>query len=252
MFINQDPGSRIQDSVRCRNFGTQSFGTCRAAGLTGETTSHSTRLPKNANQVAGYQSLVTSVAVVASATGTAASIPSSLWLDTDCLLLVRPTPRGWNSRSCQVGISLVELTLFIMIVSIALTGIMLVMNQTAGHSGDALMRKQVQAAAESLLEEIEAHAASGVYPCATPSANSARTNFKTVCDYNGYTTSGVLDIAGSGVHGLGNYNVAVAVSSSVLGNVPQGSAVQITVTVTPPAGTEAVSGIYVTGYRTAY
>ena len=55
----------------------------------------------------------------------------------------------------QRGISLVELIMFIVIVSIALAGILLVMNQVTGHSADTLIRKQALAIAESLLEEVE-------------------------------------------------------------------------------------------------
>lgn len=55
----------------------------------------------------------------------------------------------------QRGISLVELIMFIVIVSVALAGILLVMNQVTGHSADTLIRKQALAIAESLLEEVE-------------------------------------------------------------------------------------------------
>jgi MSHA pilin protein MshD len=53
------------------------------------------------------------------------------------------------------GISLIELIMFIMIVSVALAGILLVMNVTTLHSSDPLVHKQALAIAESLLEEIE-------------------------------------------------------------------------------------------------
>ena len=55
----------------------------------------------------------------------------------------------------QRGISLIELIIFIVIVSVALTGILLVMDQVTRHSADPLIRKQAIAIAESLLEEIE-------------------------------------------------------------------------------------------------
>ncbi|MFA7300564.1 MAG: prepilin-type N-terminal cleavage/methylation domain-containing protein, partial [Sideroxydans sp.] len=58
-------------------------------------------------------------------------------------------------ESKQRGISLIELIIFIVIISIGLTGILLVMNQTTAHSADPLIHKQAIAAAESLLEEIE-------------------------------------------------------------------------------------------------
>src|SRR5450759_2414334 len=59
------------------------------------------------------------------------------------------------TRHKQLGISLIELIMFIVIVSVALAGILLVMNVTTLHSSDPLVHKQALAIAESLLEEIE-------------------------------------------------------------------------------------------------
>ena len=149
----------------------------------------------------------------------------------------------------QRGISLIELIMFIVIVSIALTGIMLVMNKTAGHSADTLLRKQALTVAESLLEEIEAQPISGVTSCSsTPVVSSKRVFPYKICDYNNFASSGVFDLSGTAVSGLSGYDVAVSVASHVLGNIPQGSAVQVTVTVAPPLG----STVTVTGYRTEY
>ena len=57
--------------------------------------------------------------------------------------------------AAQRGISLIELVMFIVIISIAVTGVLLVMNRVTGHSADTLIRKQSLAIAESLLEEVE-------------------------------------------------------------------------------------------------
>jgi MSHA pilin protein MshD len=59
------------------------------------------------------------------------------------------------TRPNQRGISLIELIMFIVIVSVALAGILLVMNVTARSSADPLIHKQALAIAESMLEEIE-------------------------------------------------------------------------------------------------
>jgi MSHA pilin protein MshD len=53
------------------------------------------------------------------------------------------------------GLSLIELVLFIVIVSVAVTGLLSVMNLTAAHSVDPLARKQALSVAEATLEEIE-------------------------------------------------------------------------------------------------
>ena len=59
------------------------------------------------------------------------------------------------TRHKQRGISLVELIMFIVIVSVALAGILLVMNVVTRSSADPLIHKQSLAIAESLLEEVE-------------------------------------------------------------------------------------------------
>jgi MSHA pilin protein MshD len=58
--------------------------------------------------------------------------------------------------SKQRGISLIELIIFMIIISIAVTGVLLVMNRVTGQSADAVIRKQALAIAESVLAEVEA------------------------------------------------------------------------------------------------
>jgi len=156
-------------------------------------------------------------------------------------------------ESKQRGISLVELIIFIVIISVALTGILLVMNQVTRYSADPLIHKQAIAAAESLLEEIELQdfiSQSGVIAAVTQ-ANRASA-YHIVNDYNNFPpdnaigifpTSGVAAIAG-----LENYRVKVAVTNEALNGIAAGSAVRIAVTVTDPQGT----AIAIDGYRTAY
>lgn len=60
----------------------------------------------------------------------------------------------YRQQHTQRGVSLVELIIFIVIVSVALTGILLVMNTVTRGSADPLVRKQALAIAESLLEEV--------------------------------------------------------------------------------------------------
>ncbi|MEW6371679.1 MAG: type II secretion system protein [Pseudomonadota bacterium] len=58
------------------------------------------------------------------------------------------------SRRRQRGLTLVELIMFIVIVSIALAGIVAVIRLTTAHSADPLRRKQALMIAEGLLEEV--------------------------------------------------------------------------------------------------
>lgn len=192
------------------------------------------------------QSAFRSVAVAASASGTA-----------------RPTPCGCTPPVCragtgrQSGASLIELIMFIVIVSAALAGILLVMNVTTKGSADPLIRKQAIAAAYSLLEEVELQDFSnppGGFTPATPGTpvQAERTSFDDVGDYNGFKTTGIYSLAdaASASAVLANYNASVAVvpETAVWNGIAAGSAVQINVTVNGPNG-EAITA---TGYRAAY
>ena len=198
-------------------------------------------------------------------------------------LPVRGVDKNLSSAFCPLsserGISLIELIMFIVIISAALVGILLVINQTTGHSADALVRKQALAIAESLLEEVDlmpftfcdpndANAASAVNAtlgaggCATWSqdvtigpvpAGEVRGDlnnpFDNVADYGGYTMNNITDLAGNTYTG---YNASVAMTragTALLGGTAvAGDALQITVTVTAPDNSQVV----LDGYRTRY
>ena len=165
--------------------------------------------------------------------------------------------RGGKRRG-QSGVSMVELIMFIVIISIAVAGILLVMNKVSGHSADALVRKQALAAAESLLEEIElqdfipASGAGGIAVCPGAASCVSITNraniYHIISDYNGFATSGIFPVSGVVIPGLANYNASVAVSGVALGNIAAASSVLITVTVTDPQNNATL----ISGYRTAY
>jgi MSHA pilin protein MshD len=128
------------------------------------------------------------------------------------------------SISRQSGISLIELIMFIVIVSVALAGIMLVINQITRNSADTLLGKQALAVAESKLEEIEAQSFSNI-------------------------ATAVASVNGTSAPGLTGYSVVSAVlDTSVWNGLPAGKTAKITVTVTDPGG----NAYDATGYRTAY
>lgn len=58
-------------------------------------------------------------------------------------------------RFAMRGLTMVELIMFIVIVSVAVVGVLKVISVNTGSSADPLRRKQALAIAESLLEEIE-------------------------------------------------------------------------------------------------
>lgn len=179
--------------------------------------------------------------------------------------------------SRQSGISLIELIMFIVIVTASVAGILVVMNNVSGHSADTLQRKQALAIAESLLEEVElmpstfcdpddanastaVSAVLGAGGCATtlegmgPEAGETRyvaPQFDNVNDYNGFNMpagGGIRDVTNNTIAGLNGYAATVAVAQAALGAVPAAESLRITVTVTAPDGEQVV----LDGYRTRY
>ncbi|OGS75743.1 MAG: hypothetical protein A2Z94_05680 [Gallionellales bacterium GWA2_55_18] len=159
-------------------------------------------------------------------------------------------------QSSERGISLIELIMYIVIVSVAMAGILQVLNTNTTFSADPFVKKQARAIAESLLEEIELHifSNSGFTPAIPGSPTRAeRTSFDDVMDYNGFATSGVYPANDDGtaavVSGLADYNVTVAVAGVAWDNITNVSAVQITVTVNNLNASQVVEAI---GYRVDY
>ncbi len=177
-------------------------------------------------------------------------------------------------RPRQCGLSLIELLLFIVVVSIALAALLKVFVTATTASAEPMIRRQQLAIAESLLREVElmnftwcdpddanvATATSAtVSPtgCATLVEGSGTepgetrygtTSFDNVNDYAGFSMSGIRDVANTAIAGLGGYSASVAVTSAALDNVVAGEALKITVTVTAPDS----STLTLQGWRTRY
>lgn len=157
-------------------------------------------------------------------------------------------------RRPSCGFSLIEALVFIVIVSVALAGVLSVMNLTTVHSADPLIRKQAIVVAESLLEEITQHnfsAPVGGFSGAASQAN--RSMFDDIGDYNGFATTGIFPIDSTTViPALALYNASVSVVDTTLGpagaEIPAGSVKLITVTITGPDSVPIV----LSGYRSAY
>ncbi|RJX31494.1 MAG: type II secretion system protein [Oxalobacter sp.] len=174
-------------------------------------------------------------------------------------------------RSRQVGTTLIELILFIVIVSVGVAGILSVMNITTRYSADPMVRKQALAIAESLLEEImlqpftfcdptdpNAATAASAADC-TPAlvqgigatagqTRYAEPRFNNVGDYHGFSMIGIQRLEdGAAIGGLGAYNANVAITAETLG-APAADCLRIAVTVTAPAA----ESITLDGYRCRY
>jgi MSHA pilin protein MshD len=137
------------------------------------------------------------------------------------------------------GFSYVELLMFIIVVSLSLTGVLTAISTGVKNSADPMVRKQVLAAAESLLEEIElqpftycdpsdpsAPVATSSAGCSAPSFSEDNpanwgvgetrygpSFFDNVADYNNFSMSGSLsDVLNQASSNLSGYNASVGIS----------------------------------------
>lgn len=181
----------------------------------------------------------------------------------------------------QLGLSLIELIVFIVVVSAAAAGVLVAFTSSTRGSADPMIQKQALAIAEAVLEEVElqpftycdpddanAATATSIAGCASANENNlapeaadvpptgpaeTRTGtirpFDNVNDYNNFSMSGgITDIAGNSVTGLSGYSVAVSVVGQALGAIGTAESLLIGVTVTGPGNTTVV----LHGYRTRY
>ena len=137
------------------------------------------------------------------------------------------------------GFSLIELIFFIVVVSVALAGVLQVMQVTTRASADPLVRKQALALAESILQEVLQKAYTDPDPLVS-SGESTRATFDDVDDYNGRSNAIFTDLPA----GLSAYAISIAVTPATLGAL---AAKRVTVTVARGAESIALSG-----YRSAY
>ncbi len=193
-------------------------------------------------------------------------------------------------RTRQRGVTLIELVMFILIVGVGVAGILLVYTNTVRYSADPVIRKQMLAVAEAMLEESalmpftycdpdDADAATagaalvGVGNCAStieaigPEAGEARYTpanpFDNVNDYAGFDTTtaipaGIADISGTVIGSLAGYSAQLTATAQALG--PGGSTIAATdangapqvllVTVTVTA--PGGDSVFLSGYRTRY
>jgi len=185
------------------------------------------------------------------------------------------TPAAPQPRQCrqQKGLSLIELILFIVVVSAALAGVLRVFLQAGAASADPQVQRQALAIAESLMEEVQlmpftfcdpddlnletASSSAGCFSqieAIGPEAGENRYStpqFDNVNDYDGFAMNGgIRDINNQAVVGLEGYSASIQVSASALGSISQasGDALMITVSVSGPHGSQ----VQLSGFRTRY
>jgi MSHA pilin protein MshD len=194
---------------------------------------------------------------------------------------------GIPERRLERGVTLLELIVFIVVVSTAVMGILTGLDLANRSSADAMIQKQALAVAEALLEEVQLQAFTYCDPDDTEAATnadsaanctggaggandetklplsyeagetrtSATTPFDHVSDYNGFCMgptcappTTVSDLGGTSIAGLEKYTANVVVAKQALDVIPDTDALLITVTVTGPANTT----VKLDGYRVRY
>jgi MSHA pilin protein MshD len=175
---------------------------------------------------------------------------------------------------CQRGLTLIELIIFIVIVTVALTGVLVVLNITTKSSADPLVRKQMLTIAEGVLEEVQMQAFTWCDPndpgaaTATSAAGctggalgandqlklpltftvgetraSALSPFDNVADYNGAVISSTI----TGSAFPSGYSATVEVAQEALGGIAASAVLRISVTVNKGSETFLLEG-----YRARY
>jgi MSHA pilin protein MshD len=163
------------------------------------------------------------------------------------------------------GFTLIEVILFVVVVSVGLAGLLLVFSTGVKNSADPMIRKQAMLIAEATLNEVmqksfqndaadssNSSSTLGCTPTTTPActANSwvSRPNYNDVDDFNGFFQTGIRQIDGStAISGLESYSLNISVAGSALGAISSANAKRITVTVNGGGQTVSLSS-----YRTNY
>jgi MSHA pilin protein MshD len=184
----------------------------------------------------------------------------------------------------QRGVTLIELILFIVIVSVAVAGVLQVLSLTTRHSADPVRRKQALMIAQGLLEEVElakftyceptsenADTAASSSECTVPEKFGPETGnarpFDNVNDYvsaPNVATPGAFDVGGMLSDANGNpmdvagYSASLTISPASLGptsasigspgTLADTAVLHITVEVTYDAGQKVV----LDGYRARF
>lgn len=144
--------------------------------------------------------------------------------------------------SNQAGVTLIELIVSMVVISVALVGVMSVINYTTLHSADPVLRQQAIAIAEAYMEEITLKN----FDDPGVDGETSRALFDDVDDYNNLPDRIVRDSNGVEITTLGGYFVDVVVQG--ISDWQGVSALKIDVTVTDPAGQIFTLSSYRTDY----
>lgn len=136
----------------------------------------------------------------------------------------RPAP----ARAGQRGFTLPEAILAIVVIGIGLAGLLLAFGTVARHNADPVLRQQMLAIAQELLEEIQLKPYAAEANAAP--AGCARDTYNDIADYHGHGSTGICSIDGVVIPALASFNVSASVDSGTLGGVAAARRIVVTVT----------------------
>lgn len=167
------------------------------------------------------------------------------------------------------GFTLIELIVFMVIVSVGLVGVLSSFNAAVSKSADPLTTKQILRIAEGTMQEVlqksyqndasdpgNSSSTLGCTPTTTPRCQTNtpadRHNYNDVDDYNGFAQTGITLLDGTtAVSGLASYSVSIIVNKTTasLGSLTAAANQVKSITVTVSNGSLSLSLV---GYRTNY
>jgi MSHA pilin protein MshD len=146
-------------------------------------------------------------------------------------------------RSPRRGFTLPEALLAIVVVGVGLAGLLVVFSTISRGSANPVLRQQMAAVAQELMEEIQLKpyaAAANTAP-----AGCARDTYNDIADYNGYGSTGICTVDGVAIAALAGFNVSASVAAGTLGGVAAARAITVTVS-------HAGESLQLVGWRTDY
>lgn len=134
------------------------------------------------------------------------------------------------NRRPQRGMTLIELVVAIVVISMAAGTIVGLLAFMSRNSAEGMARVQSATIANAYLQDI------------------LRKSFDDVDDFDGRVDDGALDAFGNPIAGFENYTVTIDVGSSGIGNLSSADARVITVTVRDPLG----ELVRISGFKTRH
>lgn len=155
-----------------------------------------------------------------------------------------------RASGVQRGVTLIELVISIVVISLGVAGVLLAIDRAGRSSGDPVILNQAVAIGEAYLEEIlpKNFADPDQPESGGPEAGETRPTYDDVSDYNGLSDAGARDQANNPISGLGAYTVNVTVVNAALNGIGAADAKRINVRVTGPFGVD----VTMTGHRTNF